>query len=192
MTTLALDIALKTGWARRDRAGVIHSGVWFTDKPARKHEGEPLHRLEQWIVETVLAQNVNRIIVERPITKGSNSSPLQVQMSGVALLVAGRYGLTFEYASPATVKKAVTGNGHAEKEDMVRAAENYLGRKVIDDNEADAVSILLAAEAGKHIAVKKPKKRKSTKCNTKTASPVAADLFGTPAPKPRARRRKST
>lgn len=186
MTTLALDIALKTGWAFRDLYGRIHSGVWLTDKPARKHEGEPLHRLERWIVEAVIKQDVTRLVVERPVTKGSNSSPLQVQMSGVALLVAGRYGLAFEYASPMTVKKAVTGRGDADKEQMIQAAETILGRKVIDDNEADAVSVLLAAEAGKHIAAKKPKKRKSTKCETPSPDLLASS------PKPRAKRRKST
>ena len=46
--------------------------------------------------------------------------------------------------SPGTLKKALTGNGHAEKKEMIEKILS-LGIKVRDDNEADATALLLMA-----------------------------------------------
>ena len=46
--------------------------------------------------------------------------------------------------SPGTLKKALTGNGHAEKKEMIEKV-TALGFKVRDDNEADATALLLMA-----------------------------------------------
>jgi Holliday junction resolvasome RuvABC endonuclease subunit len=49
-----------------------------------------------------------------------------------------------EYASihSLSLKKAITGSGKASKIEMIKAAEKIFKRKVIDDNEADALLLL--------------------------------------------------
>jgi len=44
------------------------------------------------------------------------------------------------------MKKEVRGSGCAEKSDSIKFAENYLGRKVEGDDEADAVCLLAYGE----------------------------------------------
>jgi Holliday junction resolvasome RuvABC endonuclease subunit len=43
------------------------------------------------------------------------------------------------------IKKFVTGNGHAKKDQMIRAARTILGLTTESDDEADACSVLALA-----------------------------------------------
>ncbi len=52
------------------------------------------------------------------------------------------YGINYYFQHPNTIKKGVTGNGKADKEQMIKAAMDlwHLGRyKIQDDNHADAL-----------------------------------------------------
>jgi len=73
------------------------------------------------------------------------------QAQGVILLSAGYYKIpVFEY-SPMTIKKMVTGNGRAAKEDVQVSVRKYLGngvrkvkgKKTHFDNEADALAVAI-------------------------------------------------
>ncbi len=80
---------------------------------------------------------------------------------GAALLAGARAGLeVFEYA-PGEIKKAVTGNGQADKEQvrfMVMRLLNLRHEPALD--ESDALAVALAHEARRHLARLLPKGRR--------------------------------
>ncbi len=85
---------------------------------------------------------IDAVAVETAFCGRSPRSALALgQARGVALAAAGRAGLpVFEYA-PAEVKRAFTGNGRAEKAQMVRMARTLFGVEARLADEADALAI---------------------------------------------------
>jgi crossover junction endodeoxyribonuclease RuvC len=71
----------------------------------------------------------------------------QQRMVGVALLSAGLRRIEAIEIAPASAKKALTGNGHAKKEQMMFHAGQLVGVQ-IDEHQADALGVALAAWPG--------------------------------------------
>ena len=65
---------------------------------------------------------------------------------GVVCLLSGMYGLPLHSMASTHVKKAVTGSGHASKEQIQRMIQNLLGLKNIPQppDAADAIAIAMA------------------------------------------------
>lgn len=64
---------------------------------------------------------------------------------GVCDLFAWKYGKTWQELYPVTVKKLVTGNGKATKEDVAAALPYYLGNQTYkNDDESDAAAVAVA------------------------------------------------
>jgi len=87
--------------------------------PERMAMADRLARLHTGITAVVQEHAPTEAAVEAPFHGVSARSALQLAHArGVVLAVLGIFGLrVFEY-SPATIKKAVTGNGRAEKEQV--------------------------------------------------------------------------
>ncbi len=77
--------------------------------------------------------------------RNSHSLIALAQARGVILSVLGRRGLDVEEVSPAEVKKAVCGNGRADKTQVARMVDVLLGasagRRSADASDALAVAI---------------------------------------------------
>lgn len=71
---------------------------------------------------------------------------LMGHVRGVILLAAGEAGLPVEHYLPTRVKKAVTGRGHATKEQMQRMVQVllHLPQVLEPDDATDAVGVALA------------------------------------------------
>lgn len=118
---------------------VVESGVLVPgplDMPARL--GKILAGLDDIIDRT----RPGEVSVEAVFSGASARSALVLgQARGVALAVAARAGLpVFEY-SPAEVKLSFTGNGRADKEQMLRTARLLLGAVPRLSDEADALAL---------------------------------------------------
>lgn len=138
-------VVARTG-ARLSR---IASGVLV---PGRLPTAERLGRLLDQLSQLLGEGGIEAVAIETAFCGRSPRSALALgQARGVALAVAGRAGLpVFEYA-PAEVKRAFTGNGRAEKEQMVRTARALFGVEARLADEADALAIAvchLARRAG--------------------------------------------
>ena len=112
-----------------------------------------LARLHGGITAVVLEYAPTEAAVEAPFHGVSARSALQLAHArGVVLAVLGISGLrVFEY-SPATIKKAVTGNGRAEKEQVEAMVSRLVagdcprGKSDIADAIAAAICHLFGAE----------------------------------------------
>jgi crossover junction endodeoxyribonuclease RuvC len=133
----------RCGWGAVAREGsrlrVIDSGVLVPgDLPVPERLGVMLDRLLALMGRVGAAE----VAVEQVFAGASARSALLLgQARGVVLAAAARSGLpVFEYA-PAQVKLALTGNGRADKSQMMRMARALFGVEASLSDEADAVAL---------------------------------------------------
>jgi len=118
---------------------VVASGVLA---PGALPMAERLGRILDGLEDVVRRARPAEVAVEAVFSGASARSALVLgQARGVALAVAARAGLpVFEYA-PAEVKLAFTGNGRADKDQMLRTARLLLGAAPELSDEADALAL---------------------------------------------------
>lgn len=141
MNILALDLGSATGWAIRDRNGLITSG-----RDKFSESGKTNGR--KWMnFRTRLAGFENIDVVYYEDVK-RHLSTLSAHAFGGFLahleLWCEVRKIPLIGVGVGTVKKNFTGNGHANKEDMVAEAKKR-GYNPACDNQADAIAIMLLA-----------------------------------------------
>jgi crossover junction endodeoxyribonuclease RuvC len=119
--------------------------------PGEVAMAERLARILGSLSELIERGGIEAVAVETAYCGRSPRSALVLgQARGVALAAAARAGLpVFEYA-PAEVKRAFTGNGRAEKAQMVRTARTLFGIAPRLADEADALAVAVCHLACSH------------------------------------------
>jgi Holliday junction resolvasome RuvABC endonuclease subunit len=143
---LALDLGTTTGWAVRNTRGRIISGT-AEFKPHRFEGGGMRYlRFTQWLgdvlktvpeLEAVYFEEVRRHI-------GVAAAHAYGGFLGNLTAWCEEQGLPYQGVPVGTIKRFISGKGNADKA-MVMAALRSRGFTVKDDNEADAIAILLWA-----------------------------------------------
>ena len=145
-TVLALDLGTKTGWAMAKGAHVIGSGT-SEFRPGRfEGAGMTFLRFGRWLDD--LLRNAGRIDLVAFEEVRAHAGTLAAQVYGgfLAHLTAWceRNSVAYQGVPVATIKRHATGKGNAPK-DAVMAAITARGYRPCDDNEADALAIVLWA-----------------------------------------------
>ncbi|MGF1549157.1 MAG: crossover junction endodeoxyribonuclease RuvC [Sphingomonadaceae bacterium] len=149
MIILGLDPGLgTTGWgairAEGNRLSHLANGEISTE--ARAPLAERLLRLDGAMAAVIAAHAPDCAAVEEVFAnKNPNSTMKLGQARGVALLAAARAGLEVGEYAARLVKKAVTGTGRADK-DQVRAMVARLlpGAAIAGADAADALAVAIA------------------------------------------------
>ncbi|WP_245584082.1 hypothetical protein [Rubritepida flocculans] len=143
---LALDLGTTTGWALRGRDGGITSGT-MTFRPGRfEGGGMRFLRFRAWLTEVAdLSGGLARIAFEE-VRRHVSTDSSHVYAGFLATLTAWceQAGIAYEGVPVGTIKRFATGRGNADKAAMV-AAMRARGFAPTDDNEADAIALLLWA-----------------------------------------------
>ena len=139
---LALDIATVTGYAT-----IEGGGEWdFSDSMPRNgcHKYQYFYNT---LYDFIEKHNIKRIVVE-DVTAGGAKGGYKTSVTlafwhGILNLICDE----LELPRPARVnlsaiKRFATGNGKAEKADMIVACKKKWGRTPVSDNEADATHLL--------------------------------------------------
>jgi len=153
-TLLAIDLGTTTGWALRGYDGLITSGT-VSFKPSRFDGGGMRYlRFQNWLSEmgrlvgpiaTIYFEEVRRHI-------GTDAAHVFGGLMAVLTAWAEMRGVPYQGVPVGTIKKSATGKGNASKAMMIEAACKR-GFFPKDDNEADAIAILLwAIETGGGVA----------------------------------------
>jgi Holliday junction resolvasome RuvABC endonuclease subunit len=146
---LALDLAIKTGWAARQDDGdskpLYSSGVQEFALRRGESPGMRFLRFRSWLTSMSDYINIDVIVYEQAHHRGGAATQLAVGLVTDTLAHAARIWADTMPVHTGTLKKFVTGSGRASKEKMVTAAK-VLGWKPQDDNEADAIHLLRYAE----------------------------------------------
>jgi hypothetical protein len=145
-TSLALDLGTTTGWALRGYDGLITSGT-TSFKPGRYDGGGMRYlRFTNWLTEIDrLAGPIEAIWFEE-VRRHAGTDAAHVYGGLMASLTSwGELrGVPYQGVPVGTIKKYATGRGNADKQAMIAAARSH-GFSPVDDNEADAIAILLWA-----------------------------------------------
>lgn len=143
---LALDLGTRTGWALRTCDGCIVSGT--EDFRSRRFEGGGMRylRFADWLIElAMLSRGIGRVVFEE-VRRHAGTDAAHIYGGFLATLSAWceREGVAYQGVPVGTIKRFATGKGNAGK-DAVVAAIRQRGFQPADDNEADAIAILLWA-----------------------------------------------
>jgi len=143
---LALDLGTTTGWALRSQDGGITSGT-MTFKPTRFEGGGMRYlRFRSWLAEIAgLSGGIARIAFEE-VQRHAGTGAAHAYGGFLATLTAWceQEAIPYEGVPVGTIKRFATGKGNANKAAMIAAIEAR-GFRPADDNEADAIALLLWA-----------------------------------------------
>lgn len=144
-TVLALDLGTLTGWALRS-SGINTSGR-LSLKPSRFDGGGMRYlRFRRWLehlqvdagpIGAVYFEEVRRHV-------GTDAAHVYGGLLGQLTAWCEEYGVAYQGVPVGTIKAFATGRGNADKAAVI-AAVQARGFWPADDNEADAIAILLWA-----------------------------------------------
>ena len=143
---LALDLGTTTGWALRTEDGRVTSGT-VTFKPSRFEGGGMRYlRFNSWLSEVARHSSGLARIVFEEVRRHAGTDAAHIYGGFLAHLAAWceERSIAYEGVPVGTIKRHATGKGNADKAAMV-AAVRARGFSPADDNEADAIAILLWA-----------------------------------------------
>lgn len=135
MNILSLDIATNTGWKTK-----TSSGTWNFKPNRGESEGMRVVRFKARVKEIIKLEEINLVAYERPAGMHKSSIMVASEMVGVLKDLCIELGVELSCYSAPEIKKFATGKGNANKEAMIKAAQE-LGYTPSDDNEADAIHL---------------------------------------------------
>lgn len=182
MRILALDQATVTGWAVvEDTGAVVASGTWKLADRKRTGESRGMRyiRFRHEIEFAIKTYQPSVICHEQTLLRGGAATEIANGLKALILEAAAFHGLEVSCVHTTELKKWATGNGRAEKPEMIEAAQKLANRVPSDDNEADAILIGLWASSiyGTFPAPEWQKKKSPRRRKSKRGS-LIEELFG--------------
>jgi hypothetical protein len=147
---LALDLGTTTGWALRGQDSRVTSGS-LTFKPTRFEGGGMRYlRFRGWLDEVAdLSGGLARVVFEEVRRHaGTDAAHIYGGFLGQLSTWCEEHQIPYEGVPVGTIKRFATGRGNADKAAMI-AAMRARGFAPADDNEADAIALLLWATDAK-------------------------------------------
>lgn len=148
MTVLALDLGTTTGWALRSADGRIVSGT-VSLRPSRYDGGGVRYlRFRAWLDGILKDTGAVQLISYEEVRRHLSTDSSHVYGGLLATLTAWceQYGIPYQGVPVGTIKRFIAGKGNADKQAVI-ASIRERGFNPSDDNEADAIAILLWALA---------------------------------------------
>jgi len=143
---LALDLGTTTGWALQAADGLITSGT-VSFRPSRYDGGGMRYlRFRGWLEQLAHDSGGLTAIWFEEVRRhvGTDASHIYGGLMATLTAWAEMRGVPYEGVPVGTIKRHATGKGNADKAAMV-AAVRARGFSPADDNEADAIALLLWA-----------------------------------------------
>lgn len=151
MIILALDLSLSsTGFAvgkvEDGQITLLEVGHINNKKYAKRSQAFRLHRIASVLKDIYKRHQIDAVTKERGFTKGHVSTQALFKVAGVTDLMSFSFGHEdIEEYTVAHIKKAVTGNGRADKQEVADSLHVYVGERDYNtDDESDSVAVLVA------------------------------------------------
>ena len=142
---LALDLGTTTGWALR-LGSETHSGT-VSFRPSRYDGGGMRYvRFRNWLDQLGAERALPQAVYFEEVRRHVGTDAAHVFGGLLATLTAWceERGLAYQGVPVGTIKRHVTGKGNVDKQAVIAAVRDR-GFSPADDNEADAIAILLWA-----------------------------------------------
>lgn len=148
MSTLALDLGTSTGFALLHPTGVCISGTWNFQPKRHEDAGMRFVRFREQLDVLKRDSGVTVIYFEE-VRRHIGTTAAHVYGGFLAMLKAWCVDNAVSYQSVPVgeIKKFWTGKGNAKKDEMIAEARRR-GYDPCDDNEADAIAILVLKTEG--------------------------------------------
>lgn len=155
-TILALDLGLHTGWALYQN-GKIRSGT-VELKPSRfESQNRRFLRFKKWLAEINDSDFMGISLVFFEAVRAHSATDAAHAYGGfMATLTTFCEELEIDYQGVPvqTIKKFISTKGNAEKSEVIKCVQK-LGFNPKDDNEADAIALLLYGLSEEKITIVK-------------------------------------
>ena len=143
---LALDLGSATGWAvRTSRCRILHGTAEF--RPTRFEGGGMRYlRFGKWLDQTLEVTGGIDAVYYEAVRRHIGTDASHAYGGFLATLTAWceEHSIPYQGVAVGTIKRFATGKGNADKAAMISAIRER-GFQPADDNEADAIAILLWA-----------------------------------------------
>ena len=145
-TVLALDLGTITGWALHQADAGITSGTAEFRLDRWQSGGMRFLRFKQWLTEIKNQAGGIDLVVYEQVRRHAGVDAAHAFGGWLAILTAwcDHHDIAYEGVPVGTIKRHITGRGNADKAAVI-AAVRARGYSPSDDNEADAIAILLWA-----------------------------------------------
>lgn len=154
-TLLALDLSLSsTGYAviqwnkRQQKATVLKVGHIDNKKQGRAswNHGKKLLNIHLQLTQLFTEYHIDKVVREKGFSRFPAATQALFRVVGVSdMVVEQQIQQSIQEYSVTTVKKAITGNGKADKQEVAVKIQEYLTEEIefsVDD-ESDATSIAI-------------------------------------------------
>ncbi|MGA8992511.1 MAG: hypothetical protein WB500_19375 [Rhodoplanes sp.] len=145
-TILALDLGATTGWAVRSINGAITSGTAEFRLDRWQSGGMRFLRFKRWLTELKHQAGGFDLVVYEQVRNHAGVDAAHAFGGWLAILTAwsDHHDIDYQGVPVGTIKRFIAGKGNADKAAVI-AAIRARGFDPADDNEADALAILLWA-----------------------------------------------
>lgn len=147
---LALDLMSALGWACRADDGVICYGTETFQTAQVASPGMKWMRFRNWLKRIRQEGKPEFVFYEEvrgfPAKNRGRDSKIYYGFETTLLAFCAAAKLESQGVTPQTIKKFIAGSGAASKEAVISAVK-ALGYQPTDSNQADAIALLLYAEA---------------------------------------------
>ena len=146
LAVLALDLATNAGWALRTANSQITSGT-VSFRPSRYDGGGIRYlRFRSWLDSIAADAGGIGVVHHEEVRRHVSTDAAHVHGGLLATLTAWceQHSIPYQGVPVGTIKRHITGKGNADKQAVI-AAVRKRGFSPSDDNEADAIAILLWA-----------------------------------------------
>jgi hypothetical protein len=143
---LALDLGSSTGWALRAPSGTITSGLQQFRPNRFEGGGMAFLRFNHWLSELAESSGPITAVFFEEVRAHAGTLAAHVYGGFLAHLEAWAEfrDVPYQGVPVGTIKRFIAGKGNADKRTVIEAVKAR-GFAPVDDNEADAISILLWA-----------------------------------------------
>lgn len=147
MTTLALDLGTKTGWAILHDGELGNSGTWDLSPRRGDSPGRRFVLFRGRLREMLLAYpDIRHVVYEEVVGHAATyAAQMYGAFQGALMTWCHDASCSFEGVPVGTLKKWATGKGNANKAAMVFAVQEKTTLPITDHNHADAVLLALYA-----------------------------------------------
>ena len=130
---------------RRNQPEMVDCGIISTD--AGRGEGERMVEIARDLRQLLRLHRPDLAAVEKFFFYRSSNTIAVVQARGVLIMTLTRFGLPIVEFPPMQIKQALTGHGHADKDEVLEAVmrELNLDTPPRPDDAADALAVALTA-----------------------------------------------
>ena len=149
-TILSLDLGTKMGWAIVNQYGTINSGT-VNFQPNRFQGGGMRYlKFHNWLIETKNATDGIDAVYFEEVRRhvGVDASHAYGAFMGTLQKFCEQFEIPYQGVPVGTIKKYITGKGNASKQAVITGVVEATEYVPKDDNEADAIALLLSVING--------------------------------------------